>query len=179
MIDAGQNKLSIIALLLGFLATVLSPAGLAEQQNLKLAYVNFVKVIERAPQAEAALKKLEAEFSPRDKSIVDLQNQIKESEDKLEKDALVLKSAERRSVERDILKMKRDLRRITQEFREDYNLRRNEELASLQKMVSRVIEEIARQEKYDLIVHEGTLYASKRVDITEKVLDRLKRETGR
>ncbi|MBE9516027.1 MAG: OmpH family outer membrane protein [Proteobacteria bacterium] len=151
----------------------------AAPQGLKIAYVNFVKVIEQAPQAKTALKKLEAEFSPRDKIIVDLQNKIKQSEGKLEKEALVLKSSERRSVERDLLKMKRDLRRLSQEFREDYNLRRNEELASLQKLVKRVIEDIARKGKYDLIVHEGTIYASKRVDITRIVLERLAGKTKR
>lgn len=156
-----------------------APPAYGVQQGLKIGYVNFVKVIEQAPQAKTALKKLEAEFSPRDKGIVDLQNKIKQSENKLEKEVLVLKSGERRSIERDLLKMKRDLRRLSQEFREDYNLRRNEELASLQKLVTRVIEDIARKDKYDLIVHEGTLYASKRVDITRIVLERLGSKTTR
>ena len=151
----------------------------AAQQGLKIGYVNFVKVIEQAPQAKTSLKKLEAEFSPRDKTIVDLQNKIKQSESKLEKEVLVLKSGERRTIERNLLKMKRDLRRLSQEFREDYNLRRNEELSSLQKLVTRVIEDIARKDKYDLIVHEGTLYASKRVDITRIVLERLGSKTKR
>ena len=151
----------------------IAPTAYGAQQGLKIGYVNFVKVIEQAPQAKTSLKKLEAEFSPRDKNIVDLQNKIKLSESKLEKEVLVLKTGERRSIERDLLRMKRDLRRLSQEFREDYNLRRNEELSSLQKLVTRVIEDIARKDKYDLIVHEGTLYASKRVDITRIVLERL------
>ena len=165
---------AVLALLLGIALPVFGA-----QQGLKIGYVNFVKVIEQAPQAKTSLKKLEAEFSPRDKTIVDLQNKIKQSESKLEKEVLVLKSDERRTIERKLLKMKRDLRRLSQEFREDYNLRRNEELASLQKLVTRVIEDIARKDKYDLIVHEGTLYASKRVDITRIVLERLGSKTKR
>jgi len=69
--------------------------------------------------------------------------------------------------------LKRDLRRETQEFREDYNLRRNEELAALQKVVYKAIIEIAKQEKYDLILHEGTIYASGKIDITDLVLKKL------
>ncbi|MDH5649295.1 MAG: OmpH family outer membrane protein [Gammaproteobacteria bacterium] len=141
--------------------------------SVKIAYVNTVKVIEDAPQSKAALKKLEAEFKPRDKELVDLQNQIKASEDKLEKDALVMKASERRDIERELLTMKRNLRRATQEFREDYNLRRNEELASLQKLIAKVITEIAKAENYDLVVHEGAMYASSKVDITDKVLRKL------
>jgi outer membrane protein len=85
---------------------------------------------------------------------------------------------DRRDKERELLALKRDLRRATQEFREDYNMRRNEELASLQKIVQQVIVEIAKQENYDLIIHEGTVYASSSVDITAKVLEKLSKRAA-
>lgn len=144
-----------------------------EAQELRIGYVNAVKVIEEAPQGEAALKKLEAEFGPRDKKLVAMQEQVKQLEEELEKEGLVLKDAERRAREHEILVLKRDIRRATLEFREDYNLRRNEELAALQKLVYKAIVEIAKEENYDLILHEGTIYASKRVDLTDKVLKKL------
>jgi len=141
--------------------------------ELKIGYVSAVKVIEQAPQGEAALKRLEDEFRPRDKELVDMQNKIKAIEVELEKNALVMKESDRRAKERDVLNLKRDLKRATQEFREDYNLRRNEELAALQKVVYKAIVEIAKQEKYDLILHEGAIYAGERVDITDKILKKL------
>jgi outer membrane protein len=141
--------------------------------ELKIGYVNAVKVIEEAPQGEAALKKLEAEFSPRDKKIVEMQDKVKEIEQDLEKNALTMKEAERRAKEYDIATLKRDLRRATQEFREDYNLRRNEELAALQKIVQKAIAEFGKQENYDLIVHEGVIHAGPKVDITDKILKKL------
>lgn len=141
--------------------------------ELKIGYVNAVKVIEQAPQGEAALKKLQAEFGPRDKKLVDMQQDIKKMEEDLERNALVMKDSDRREKERQLLGLKRELRRATQEFREDYNMRRNEELAALQKIVKQVIVEIAKQENYDLILHEGTIYASSKIDITGKVLEKL------
>ena len=153
------------ALLFGWSATV--------QAELKIGYVNAVKVIEEAPQGEAALKKLEAEFGPRDKKIVEMQNKIKELEQEMEKNALVMKDSDRREKEYEISTLKRDLRRATQEFREDYNLRRNEELAALQKVVQKAIVEFAKQENYDLIVHEGVIHAGPKVDITDKILKKL------
>ena len=103
-------------------------------------------------------------------------NKIKQMEGDLEKNALVIKETERRAKERDLLLLKRELKRATQEFREDYNQRRNEELAVLQKIVYKAIVEIAKQERYDLILHEGTVYASDRIDITDKVLKTLSRQ---
>ncbi len=147
-------------------------AGAATAADLKIGYVNAVKVIEEAPQGEAALKKLEAEFAPRDKQIVEMQNRLKQLEQDLEKNALVLKENEHRSKEFEIATLKRDLRRATQEFREDYNLRRNEELAALQKIVQKTIAEIAKQENYDLIL-ESAVYAGPKVDVTEKILKKL------
>jgi outer membrane protein len=153
---------------LGFVAM----AGSANAVDFKIGYVNAVKVIEEAPQGEAALKKLEAEFAPRDKQIVEMQNRLKQLEQDLEKNALVLKENEHRSKEFEIATLKRDLRRATQEFREDYNLRRNEELAALQKIVQKTIAEIAKQENYDLIL-ESAVYAGPKVDVTDKILKKL------
>jgi outer membrane protein len=146
----------------------------ARATELKIGYVDAVKVLDQAPQGKSALKRLEAEFAPRDKKLVELREKIKQLEDDLEKNALVLKESERRSRERDLLTYKRDLNRATQEFREDYNLRRNEELASLQKLVYRTIVEIAKQQHFDLILHEGTVYASDKIDITDLVLRRMR-----
>jgi outer membrane protein len=147
--------------------------GASANAELKIGYVNTVKVIEEAPQGEAALKKLENEFSPRDRKIVEMQNKVKDLEHDMEKNALVMKEPDRRAKEYEIATLKRDLRRATQEFREDYNLRRNEELASLQKIVQKAIVEIARQENFDLILHEGVIHAGAKVDITDKILKRL------
>ena len=164
-----MSKFLSLLLALGLMGA-LAPATANE---LKIGYVNAVKVIEEAPQGEVALKKLEAEFAPRDRELVATQNKIKHLEDDLEKNALVMKEADRRNKEREVLTLKRELKRTTQEFREDYNLRRNEELAALQKVVYKAIVEIAKQEKFDLILHEGAAYASDKIDITEKVLKKL------
>ncbi|GMR19964.1 MAG: OmpH family outer membrane protein [Gammaproteobacteria bacterium] len=174
-----KRKGSILRIYKGLvfgMACLLAWLPLTAYAELKIAYVNAVKAIEEAPQAKAALVKLEAEFRPRDKKLVMLQSNIKTMEDRLEKEALVMKPSERRSLEKELIVSKRNLRRATQEFREDYNLRRNEELSSLQKLVYKVIVDIAKKEKYDLVVHEGIIYASKSVDITSKVLNRLSKK---
>lgn len=164
-----MSKLLSLLLMLGWMAGM-APAGANE---LKIGYVNVVKVIDEAPQGETAIKKLEAEFAPRDRELVAAQSKLKQFEDDLEKNALLMKEADRRNKEREVLTLKRELKRSTQEFREDYNLRRNEELAALQKVVYKAVVEIAKLEKFDLILHEGAVYASDKIDITDKVLKKL------
>lgn len=152
---------------------VLAFAPGAASADLKIGYVNVVKVIEEAPQGQMALKRLETEFGPRDKELVATQTKIKALESDLDKNGLAMKDADRRVKERELLSLKREFRRASQEFREDYNLRRNEELAGLQKLVYKAIHDVARQERYDLILHEGTIYASGKIDITDKILKKL------
>jgi len=153
-------------------------AGGAFAAELKLGFVNAAKILEEAPQAEAARNKLEKEFASRDKDLVASQRQVKSLEDKLSKDDSSFSETDRRKAERDIITQKRDLKRAQDEFREDFNIRRNEEFGKLQKLVYDTIVTLAKQDSYDLIVGDGAIFASDRVDITNKVLERLKNNPG-
>ncbi|MDH3530341.1 MAG: OmpH family outer membrane protein [Acidobacteriota bacterium] len=145
----------------------------AAHAELKIGYVDVVKVIEQAPQGDSALKKLESEFGPRDRELRDARDKLKDLEEDLERNALVWKESERGEKERDVRDLRRELKRKTQEFREDYNLRRNEELGSLQKIVYKAIVDIAKRENFDLVLHQGAVFASDRIDITQEVLGQL------
>lgn len=142
----------------------------------KIAFVNQAKLLQKAPQAEAARNKLQKEFSKRDKSLVSLQNQILKNEEKLKKDAAILSSAELNKLKRKITLLRRDLERDKLAFKEDVSIRQNEELVKLQKSVLKSIQTIAQKEKYDLIISEGVIYASKQIDITDKILAELKKQ---
>ncbi|HKK05174.1 MAG TPA: OmpH family outer membrane protein [Gammaproteobacteria bacterium] len=152
-------------------------APAADADELKVGFVNTAKVLEQAPQAEQARKKLENEFAPRDKALVAAQKKLKKLEDKLTTDGAIMNEAKRREIEREILSQKRDIKRSQEEFREDFNIRRNEELGKLQRLVIKAIGKLAREQKFDMIVGDNSvLFASERVDITERVLQVLREE---
>lgn len=159
-----------------FLAASVAIVGNAGAAELSIGFVNAGKVSAEAPQAEAARQKLEKEFAPRDQEILAAQKETKAIEDKLARDAAVMKEAERARIERDVVSRKRDIRRMQDEFREDFNMRRNEELAKLQRRIIEVIQQLAKEDKFDLIVSDGVVYASERVDITAKVIQRLQQD---
>ena len=69
--------------------------------------------------------------------------------------------------------MRIDIQRAERELREDIDLRRREEINKLQNQVTKVIEKIAVDEKFDLILYTGVAYAGDKVDITKKVLSHL------
>lgn len=147
----------------------------AKAAEIKVGFVNVAQVLQESPQAEEAKKRLEQEFAPRDKRLVAQQKEMVEMQQKLSRDAAVMSESERNKLEREILSKQRDLKRSREEFQEDFNIRRNEELGKLQREIFEAIKTLAQEEKYDLILTDGVVYASDTVDVTGKVQQRLQR----
>ena len=141
--------------------------------ELKIGFVNVAQVLEKAPQAEKAKKRLEKEFSPRDKHLVSQGKEIKKLDEKLKRDASVMGESERRKLERDIIAKKREAKRAQQEFSEDFNMRRNEELGKLQRRILEAIRALAKDQNFDLLLTDGVIFASSQIDVTEQVKKKL------
>ena len=158
---------------------VLSLTGMSQSlnaQDIKLGFVNTTRIMNQAPQAEAARETLKNEFKSRDEKIVALQNEMKMLEDEMSKNIDIMSESVRKRNERKVSSLKRDIKRAKEEFSEDLNIRRNEELTKLQKQVYESIVALAKEKNYDVILGDSVLYASTRVDLTNQVLEKLKHE---
>ncbi len=145
-------------------------------QDFRVGFVNTERILRDSAPAKASQQKLEQEFSKREKQIQDAANKLKEMTAKLERDAAVMPESERLKRQRETAELERDLQRRQREFREDLNQRRNEELAAVVERANRVIRQIAEAEKFDIIFQEA-VYASSRIDITDKVIRSLNAPT--
>jgi outer membrane protein len=139
----------------------------------KIGYVQVDKILQDAPQTVETGKKLEKEFSPRSQDLDRMQKQIKDAETALTKDSLTLSETDRHNKERDLTNLKIEFQRKQRELREDVNLRKNEELGVLQDRINKAVDAVAEAEGYDLVIYGGVAYASKKIDITDKVLKSL------
>jgi outer membrane protein len=144
-------------------------AGAAE---LKIGFVNTERVFREAAPAKRAQQKLEREFATRNAELAKVEKQGRDLQTELERENVTIAEAQRREKERQLADISRNFQRLQREIREDLNLRRNEELASVQERATRVINQIAEQEKFDLIIQEA-VFASGRIDITDKVIKAL------
>jgi len=153
-------------------ASIAAPAP-AQVPDYKIGFVNSERLFRDAVPAKRAQQKLEKEFAGRDAEIQKLAKQVRDLQAALEKDGVTMSEADRRNKERDLANMSRDLQRGQREFREDLNLRRNEELSAVQERANRVIQQIAVDEKFDLIIQDPVIYASQRIDITDRVIKAL------
>lgn len=138
--------------------------------ELKVGYVQVDKILQEAPQTAESGKKLEKEFSPRSQELDRMAKQIRDQEAVLDKEGLTISEAERRNKERDVQNIKTEFQRKQRELREDINLRKNEELGSLQDRINKAVQTVAKAESYDLVMYSGVAYAADKIDITDKVL---------
>lgn len=151
---------------------MLLPLVSVHAQESRVGFVNTERIFREATPAKAAQLKIEQEFSKRDKDLQDMAARIKGIADKLDKDAPVLSESDRMRRQRELADLDKDFQRRQREFREDLNSRRNEELSAVLDRANKVIKQIAEAEKYDIIFQEA-VYASPRIDITDKVLKAL------
>ena len=154
------------------LAALMFPLANALAQESKVGFVSTERIFREAAPAKAAQAKIEQEFSRREKELQDMAARLKSMSDKLDKDATVLTESDRLKRQRELADLDKDFQRKQREFREDLNQRRNEELAVVLERTNKVIKQIAEAEKYDIVFQEA-VYASPRIDITDKVLKAL------
>ena len=145
----------------------------AQESKHKIGFVNTARVLKEAPQARKVEDRLKAEFEPREAQLKERRQDILSLEDQIKNDSSVTGTA-RRKLEREIRLKVSQLKFLEQEFREDQNLRRNEEIRELQKVISNVLKAQGDSGKFDLILTEGVSYVSDQIDITSQTIEMLK-----
>ncbi len=143
--------------------------------DFRIGYVDIERLLRESAPALKAAQKIEKEFAARDEAIKKLSGQVRDLQDYLEKKGAGLSNSERRNKERELSNLSAELQREQREFREDLNLRKNEELSVLLDHANKAIQAIAESEKYDLVLQEA-VYRNPRIDITDKVLKALANE---
>ena len=161
-----------IATLLVALMASLPVSSASASDPIKVGYVNTQRIFRDAPTAVKAAKKIEAEFSKRDQDLQRLAKQIQTIQESLEKNGVTLSEADRRVKEKDLNELSRDFQRKQREFREDLNLRQNEENAAIIEKANKAIKQLAETEKYDLIVQD-VVWVNPKLDVTEKIIKAL------
>ncbi len=165
--NVGKLHLGKTIAAIALLFSVMLPAV---AQEIKIGVVNVPVLMDQAPQARVAMAALEEEFQPRQRAILAKQTEFKELSDRVQRDIAVMGETERRNAEKELRDLQREVTRLQTEFQEDLNLRRNEELGSLQRSLLKEVQDYAQAAGFDLVVGDGVLYASTAVNITENVL---------
>jgi outer membrane protein len=141
----------------------------AQQAPSRIGFVFTERLMTESKLAKAADARIENEFSKRDKVNMELLARLKSLSDKFDTEAPKMGEAERTKRARELLDMEKEVQRAQREFREDLMQRKSEERAIIAQKAYKIIEQIAEQEKLDIVLQESA-WSSPRIDITEKIL---------
>ena len=142
----------------------------------QVGFVDMDRIDKEAPQIEIVRGELQQEFSDRERKLLDQQTALRKLEERLSEVGSNMSDDQRRKLERELQNGQRDAKRAQDEFREDYIIRKNEEMEDLSRLVTDTIRDFARSEKYDLILVSGVVYASDAADVTGRVIEYLKKQ---
>lgn len=161
----------ILPILLLFCTVVATPVT---AQQLRVGYVDMKRVLDSAPQVLAGREQLDLEFRPRNEAIEFQERQVQSMEDRLQLGDIAEDARIR--LERDLREMRRNVNRQKEDLRDELSFRRTEEVQKLEGQINQAVEEIARNNGYDLILSSPVVYADPSLDITQQILDQLRIE---
>lgn len=152
-------------------AAVVPAANAAE---LKIGVVDLGRLVTSSPQAKRARANMQSKFSSRKDELQGKAETLKTDVNRLKRDGQVMSDAAREKLEGQIRDQQRRLKLLQDEYNDDVQQAEKKEMGNLRKDVREVIDSFAKSKGYDLIVGDGILYASDKVDVTDEVLKRLK-----
>jgi outer membrane protein len=158
-------------LALSFVVVSALPVQSFAADALKIGVIDMRTIVNSAPQAKDAMEKLKKEFKTREEKIITAEKALKEKAEKLQRNSAVMSEAEKSKLEKDVVAGQRELQHMQSEFREDAAMRQQEEMKKIMDRINVVVDDLAKKEKYDLIIHKDVVpYAAKTVDVTDKVV---------
>jgi outer membrane protein len=163
-----RRFLPILLLLLTFVATT------ATAQQLRVGYVDMKQVLDNAPQVLAGREKLDLEFRPRNETIEFQERQAQSMDDRLQMGDLTEDARTR--LDRELREMQRNVNRQKEDLRDELSFRRTEEVQKLEDQINQAVQQIARDNGYDLILSSPVIYVDPSLDITQQILGQLRLE---
>lgn len=144
---------------------------LALADGLRIGVIDMRTIMSSSPQAKAVGEKLKAEFKTREDQMIAAEKSLKEKSEKLQRNSAVMSEAEKSKLEKEVVMAQRDIQRMQAEYREDATLRQQEEMKKLIDKINVVVQDVAKKEKFDLIIHaEAAPYSTSQINITDKVV---------
>src|SRR5471032_1832904 len=141
----------------------------------RIAWLSPERIYNESKLAKLAGEKLADEFKTREKAMQEMAARLKTASETLDKELPSLSESERARRQHEYLELDKEYKRRQREFNEDLAQRSNEERAAISEKATRVIKQLAQTEGFDIVLQDA-VWASPRIDITDKVLAALDKD---
>lgn len=162
-------------IVLTFLAAFACSNAMASN-NIKIGFVSVEKLLSQAPQVEAVNTAMLERFGGKKEELQKLEGEIKSMQEDYKRNELVMTEDKLNELKSKLIGKVQSFKQKEATLAQEVNTMRSQELAVLQKSVRDIIQEIAKRDKYDLILSEGVVFANEKLDITSVVLEEMKKD---
>ncbi len=152
---------------------LLSATNFALAKELKIGVVDVRRIVGESAMAIDANDRIDKQFSERRRGLLRERDAIRRESEKIEREKLAMSADAHQKLIGALQQRVRELQVKDQRFQQELGSVRQSEFAKLQDRSSQVIGEFARENDYDLVLGDGVLFATRAVDITDKVLKRM------
>lgn len=140
----------------------------------KIGVVSVERILTEAPQVDAVNTSMLERFGPQRDELQNGEKEVNKLQENYKRNELVMTEDKLNELKTEIITKIQELKQKEAVLTQEVATVRNQELATLQSQVRGIIDDIAKKEKYDLILSEGVAYSSPKLDITNKVLEQMK-----
>lgn len=158
------------------LAAALALLPLAALGQSKLGYVDMKRLLDNAPQVQAGRERLQREFAERDTRLKQDEARLAELRRSFDSESAGLDKTAADTRKREIDALERNVKRTRDELRAELKSRSDQELDKSWQEINNTVVDYAREQGLDLVVPSPVVYADPRIDITDRVLERLRRD---
>jgi outer membrane protein len=159
-----------------FMILMFAAANVMAASSPKIGYVSVEKILTDAPQVKAVNDSMMERFGGRKTELQEMEKEINEMQENYKRNELVMTEDKLNELKNTIIAKIQEFKQKEAVLQQEVATVRNQELAVLQQSVRSIIQDIAKADKYDLILtSEGVAYANEDLDISNKVLERMKK----
>lgn len=142
-------------------------AGGASAKDLKIGYVDVMKVFDEYKKTKEYDKTLEVQKTAEEKKLEAKKNEIEAAQKKLD----VLKDKDAEKAKENLGKMISEYRTLEKDVYMSLKQQRDDKMKEIIEDIDKVIKEYAKKNGYDLILNENTiLFGAETMTLTETVL---------
>ena len=142
--------------------------------DVKIGVVSVERILTEAPQVDAVNTSMLERFGPQRDELQKAEKEITKMQENYKRNELVMTEEKLNELKKEIIMKIQRLKQKEAQLTQEVGTVRNQELAVLQQQVRGIIDDIAKKGKYSLILSEGVAFSDPKLDITDKVLDKMK-----
>jgi outer membrane protein len=137
----------------------------------KIGVVDLQKIMQTSSQMKTIQQKLEQDFKPRRDKLVAVETGLKSDMEKFKRDSAIMSATQKKELEKKIVAAQQQFERDGQQYQQELSTAHNEAMEGLYAKVRAAISQIAKDDKYDLIVQKDAApFSNDTLDVTEKVI---------